>query len=187
MDELILRWTNDFARSGSVAAVGWFLSSWWVPALVFGALAIGFLYRRRFVAVLAVALAAGAADALTARVLKPAFGRERPCRTLTGLVPVVPCGVGRSFPSGHAATAFAVVFSAAPIVRFGWWLLAPLAASVAGSRVLLGVHYPSDVLGGALVGSALGVLVTRARRRLETAPRTRRRRGAAGHDRRAPP
>ena len=160
LDEQVLRWTNDLARFESVAAIGWFLSSWWVPLLVFGTLALRFLYRRRFAAILTVVLSTGAADVLTARLLKPAFGRERPCRVLQGLVLVVPCGVGRSFPSGHAATSFAVLFSAAPAVRYGWWLLGPLATSVAGSRVLLGVHYPSDILGGALVGSVLGVVMT---------------------------
>ena len=169
VDEMVLRFVNALARSEVIATTGWFLSSRWVLLLVFGMLGGVLLYRRRFVAVLTVALAAGGADALTARVLKPVFDRERPCRELEGLVVVAPCGVGKSFPSGHAAVSFAVLTSAAPLIRFGWWMLAPLAVSVAGSRVLLGVHYPSDVLWGAFLGASMGWGMTFLRKRYEHA------------------
>ena len=56
---------------------------------------------------------------------------------------------------------------AAPTVRLGWLLLTPAAAGVAGSRVLLGVHYPSDVTAGALVGTLMGLGAGYLRRRKE--------------------
>ena len=61
-----------------------------------------------------------------------------------------------SFPSGH--TLHAVSFS---IVAVAWYpvlagVLVPFAASVAVSRVVLGLHYPSDVLAATVIGSALG-------------------------------
>ena len=63
-----------------------------------------------------------------------------------------------SFPSGHTlhATAFTVV----AIAYYPWlaWLLLPFSLSVAASRVVLGVHYPSDVVAGAVIGLLLGVL-----------------------------
>ena len=60
-----------------------------------------------------------------------------------------------SFPSGH--TLHAVGFSVVALAYFGWLapLLVPFAASVAVSRVVLGLHYPSDVLAATAIGGAL--------------------------------
>jgi len=60
-----------------------------------------------------------------------------------------------SFPSGHAlhATSFMVMLAA--FVPPVMWLMLPLAVSIALSRVVLGLHYPSDVLAGAMIGFAL--------------------------------
>ncbi|MGR4878987.1 bifunctional phosphatase PAP2/diacylglycerol kinase family protein [Streptomyces sp. LARHCF249] len=69
-----------------------------------------------------------------------------------------------SFPSGHAASAFA--FTAGLALESPGWAaaLAPVAASVAFSRVYTGVHYPSDVLAGAALGVAAGFVVDRLAR-----------------------
>ncbi|MCD9027598.1 phosphatase PAP2 family protein [Luteimonas sp. BDR2-5] len=61
-----------------------------------------------------------------------------------------------SFPSGH--TLHAVAFSMVAVAHYPVlaWLLVPFATSVAVSRVVLGLHYPSDVLAATAIGSALG-------------------------------
>ncbi|KGM57142.1 phosphoesterase [Lysobacter arseniciresistens ZS79] len=63
-----------------------------------------------------------------------------------------------SFPSGH--TLHAVAFSLVAVAHYPAlaWLLAPFTASVAASRVVLGLHYPSDVLAASAIGTALAAL-----------------------------
>src|SRR5207248_6535143 len=69
---------------------------------------------------------------------------------------LVPVPHDPSMPSGHAMMAFAgAVVLAAVVPRLRWPLLV-LAAGVAASRVYVGVHYPSDVLAGAVLGAAVG-------------------------------
>jgi membrane-associated phospholipid phosphatase len=90
--------------------------------------------------------------------LKLAVGRRRP--ELPGLPPLVSTPTRLSFPSAHATTSFA---AARAYSRLGAprTPLYALAASLAASRVYLGVHYPSDVLAGAVLGSVLGALTPR--------------------------
>jgi undecaprenyl-diphosphatase len=101
-------------------------------------------------------------------VLKPLAGRRRPDRD-TYSVPVgrhVRMPVTRSFPSGHAASAFAFasgVATAAPAAGIGVTALATL---VAYSRVHTGVHYPGDVIVGSAIGAALGPVASAAVNRL---------------------
>ena len=67
-----------------------------------------------------------------------------------------------SFPSGHAASAFAFATGVGHVLPAVGVPLRALAALVAYSRVHTGVHYPGDVVAGALVGSGLAQLTTRA-------------------------
>lgn len=72
----------------------------------------------------------------------------------------------RSFPSGHAAGAFGTVTAIVYAYRRAWlWLLFPVAALVAISRVYVGVHFPGDVLAGAIIGSLCAWLFLAATRK----------------------
>jgi membrane-associated phospholipid phosphatase len=79
-----------------------------------------------------------------------------------------------SFPSGHATTSFACATVLALMIPGLALPVFVLAAAVAWSRVYVGVHFPLDVLAGAVLGVAIGLSVARALPRLVTArPRSR--------------
>jgi undecaprenyl-diphosphatase len=92
------------------------------------------------------------------KALKKVLVRERPFITHTSISLAMAPLDRYSFPSGH--TLHAVCFTWQAIAYFPElaWVLAPLAALIAGSRVVLGLHYPTDVLAGAAIGSALATL-----------------------------
>lgn len=122
-----------------------------------------------------VALSVWSAD-LVALGIKAAVDRPRPFLSIADPEPLILGIVGASFPSGHAAMSFA---GAATLMRFlpgRWPVLFVLAVAVAFSRVYVGVHYPSDVVAGAILGLlvalALGPLGRRWQRRLDRGPRT---------------
>ena len=93
---------------------------------------------------------------LVYRSIKRRLARPRPCASDFGVVAWTGPLDLYAFPSGHTlhAVALSVILVRAypPMV----WLLAPLAALIAVSRIVLGLHYPSDVVAGAAVGAALG-------------------------------
>jgi undecaprenyl-diphosphatase len=133
------------------------------------------------VGILFAILAVVAADQLSASGIKPLFERARPFDVVEG-ARKLSSAHGYAFPSSHAANTFAAgVFLA---IRFRrWWPILAVPAVVSYSRVYVGVHYPSDVAAGALLGAAVGaflVLIDRATRlRLERF-RLRRGSGAGG-------
>ena len=98
-------------------------------------------------------------NAFTTTALKLAINRDRPFVTYPYLDKQADAG-SYSFPSGHTSSAFA--FATSLSLAFPkWYVIAPayLYASVAGySRMHLGVHYPSDVLAGAVVGTGSALL-----------------------------
>ena len=118
-----------------------------------------------------VAVAVLAAD-LIALGLKQLSGRPRPFLVDPTPKPLLATPLDLSLPSGHAATSFAaatVLTLAHP--RAGVPLFA-LAALIAWSRVYVGVHYPFDVLAGALLGVGVGLLWTVLWRRAPLLRRT---------------
>ena len=106
-------------------------------------------------------------DQLVSSLMKPFFGRLRPCHDpdIGHLINIVTrCGGKYSFVSGHATNSFSVsTFFLLIFVRqykFAWLVLIwPILFSY--SRIYLGVHYPLDVICGAMLGIVLGYLMFR--------------------------
>ena len=93
-------------------------------------------------------------DQFSSSVLKNLFSRLRPCHALQGVRLLVDCGSGFSFPSSHAVNNFAgatILSHYYHKYAWGWFSLASL---IALSRPYIGVHYPSDIAGGAAIGWA---------------------------------
>lgn len=92
---------------------------------------------------------------LASNLLKQVFMRVRPCNAIEGVRLLVGCGSSYSLPSGHATNIFAaMVFLTLRYKKFAPAFLA-IAFAVSYSRVYVGVHYPFDVLSGALLGSLM--------------------------------
>lgn len=122
--------------------------------------ALAIAYPARTAGAVQLALALLVTCLLTDGIMKPLVGRERPYTVSTdGPVLIVPPPESASFPSGHAALAFAGAYALSHVWRRARWLLWSLASLIAVSRVYVGVHYPSDVIGGAVVGLACAVFV----------------------------
>jgi membrane-associated phospholipid phosphatase len=108
--------------------------------------------RRRAVVALG---AAGFSSLIVSRLAKNAIERERPDEHLSAHVRTP---TSSSFPSGHTLAAFttAVVL---PETDSGRAVAVGFASAVAASRVHLRAHHPTDVIGGAVIGSALGLVL----------------------------
>jgi len=167
LDRLAIQ-ASEGLRWGPLTVVFVLASASWVKAPVF--VAVGALgdvrARRRLPVASAVALLGAAAGSLLAFLIKEWADRARPPVAGHGIDPLVATPDSPSFPSGHAATAFA---AATVVAAFHPRLRVPmfgLAALVALSRVYLGVHYWFDILAGAALGIVVGALMVRSVRAL---------------------
>jgi undecaprenyl-diphosphatase len=129
--------------------------------------AISALYWRRPAIFVYVLLGTLLADLLSL-VIRYAVGRDRPPIDYPNPVPLVRLPDNPSFPSGHAATSFAAAALLSWLTPLPKVPLFVLAGLIAFSRVYVGVHYPLDVIGGAVLGLAVATALRRlveARRR----------------------
>ena len=148
--------------------VMWFVSGKleWLPLYII--LAGWLIYKFRWKAVLVfifTTLLITASDQLSVKMFKEVFQRLRPCRNeeIIDLVYIVNgyCAGKYSFVSSHAANSFALAAFTSLILknRAYSWFIYSWAAVVSYSRIYLGVHYPGDVLGGAVLGIGVGVML----------------------------
>ena len=121
-------------------------------------LALPFIYGTRGLQVAAIMLASSAVGLAVYKFLKRTFVRERPFIRHAG-ISLAGAPLDRySFPSGHTLHAVSFTWqgcAAFPELSFA---LIPLAMAIAASRVVLGLHYPTDVLVGALLGATFGAI-----------------------------
>lgn len=127
---------------------GWLWAGLGLILLVFGG-------GDRYAAVAAAGLAA-ASGVLSFRLLKTTSRRQRPCEIVPHCWSSIAPPDRYSFPSGHTITAFAVAMSIGPYYPALLPALLAAALLIATSRILLGMHFLSDVIVGATIGVTLG-------------------------------
>lgn len=144
----------------------------WIPIYVF---IVAFLLtnfgRRGYYLVIFLIITVGLADFTSNTVFKKNFQRLRPCHALEDVNLKVRCGSGYSFTSNHAANHFALSTFLLLFVGRRYrplqLLLLLWAASIAIAQVYVGVHYPTDVLAGGILGYLLARLTYYLYLRLE--------------------
>jgi len=114
--------------------------------------------KRGKIAVIGVILLILVSDQTGYRLLKEFFARQRPCHSLPDVITPIGCTGTFSFPSNHALNNFAAAFFFYRLFPKLKSVLFIAASLVAISRVYLGLHYPSDIIGGALIGILFGYI-----------------------------
>jgi undecaprenyl-diphosphatase len=152
------RWVRVWALCATRGGDGWLWYAMGLIILLFGG-------EQRFLAVGSGAVAAGTGIIVFLR-LKKITGRKRPCAIEPHCWATLLPPDQFSFPSGHTITAFSVALTLSyfyPSLALG---LIFCAVSIAASRILMGMHFLSDVLAGAAIGSLLALAATHAARLL---------------------
>lgn len=184
----MIEWLESIDRNIVMAINGWHTPFWdelmwvvsgkitWVP-LYIALIGLGFWkmdWKKATLYVLCVVVAVGCTDLICSGVIKEAIQRYRPSHhaLLTNRLHFYTDGSGfvykggqYGFVSSHAGNFFALAFTSGWILRpyFKWLLpfMLGLAIIISYSRIYLGVHYLSDIIGGMIIGTAVSIIVYR--------------------------
>ena len=173
-DLAILKWANDwvFWRAWADPLIVFRVEflPWWMVAglLAFGLATLPPLSvvfpsfrhcRRRNWQVVIAALVAGVIARFgVVELIRAFYNRPRPFEVLPDLHQLLTHSPGGSFPSGHAAFSFAIAAVVGRYYPKTSILFYGAAFSLSFSRVVVGIHWPSDIVGGAVIGIAVGLL-----------------------------
>jgi undecaprenyl-diphosphatase len=158
-------WTNPFLDS---VFPWWREANTWIPFYLFLIVfaLVNFKTQKALLWILFAVLTFAISDQLSSHLIKNWIARPRPCNDefLMSSVRLLlnSCGTGYSFTSSHATNHFAfalyVITSLSTVIKKWKYILLIWAASIAYAQVYVGVHYPLDVLCGALLGAGIGYL-----------------------------
>ena len=139
----------------------------WTPLYLF---IIIFLIRnygkKGWIMILFLGLTFGCTDFISSSLIKPTVQRLRPCNDpeiKSDVKNLIDCGSGFSFPSSHASNHFGLAVFLIMMFYPKWKLILPIgllwAASISFAQVYVGVHYPIDILAGAMLGGMIGFMM----------------------------
>lgn len=167
LDERLFLYLNNLHTEWLDVLMYWITNKYtWFPLYFLLIVVVVYKYRTRgLLMCLGMLLAVGISDHITSGWMKPFFERLRPCQApdIQNVVHVVAgCGGRYGFASSHASTTFGLATTVWLMLRtwragFAWMFA--WSATVAYSRIYVGVHYPLDVLAGAVVGVVVGWLI----------------------------
>lgn len=140
----------------------------WTPLYLF--MCIFFIRnygKQGWLVLIFLALSFGFTDYLTSSIIKPAVERLRPCNDpeiKAEVKNIIACGTGFSFPSSHASNHFAMAVFLISIFYHKWKPILPLAlfwaCLISFAQIYVGVHYPIDILSGAIIGGMIGYIIS---------------------------
>lgn len=160
MEADILLWIQNNIRNDVLNPIFKFITTLGNAGVIWIVFSVGLLIPKKTRRVGVLALVSLLFSALIDNViLKNVVARTRPYDVIEGLTSLVGAQKDYSFPSGHTGSAFAaavVMFRELP-KKFGIPILV-FACLMGLSRLYVGVHYPSDVLGGVLIGTGIALL-----------------------------
>ena len=133
-------------------------TNFYIPGVIFLVLILVAYKKRGLALIIASAAFVGLNDFIGHEVIKETLQRPRPCHILPDFQHIGNCSTSFSFPSNHASNLFTAATLLTLFSRNLAFIAYTCALLVGYSRVYLGLHYPSDVLGGALCGIVFGVL-----------------------------
>lgn len=140
----------------------------WTPLYLFIVIFLVRNYGKKgWLILIFLGLTFGFTDYFTSSIIKPSVERLRPCNDpaiKNEVRNIVACGTGFSFPSAHASNHFALAVFLILMFYHKWKWILPIglfwAASISFAQVYVGVHYPIDVLSGALLGSIIAYVMS---------------------------
>lgn len=161
-DVLNSQWTNGFLDT---IMPYWRSKYMWTPMYVFllSFLLLNFDEKKVLWVIIGTVVLIILSDQISSSVIKPWVGRLRPCKTpelWEHIRLLIKCGSGKSFVSAHATNHFALAMYFGLLLRHIKFIILPVAllwaASISYGQVYVGVHFPSDVLAGGLLGCGVG-------------------------------
>jgi len=153
---------------------------WIIPGTVAAVIYIAKDTKHAITVICLALITVGITDPVSSQIIKPLFDRPRPCHPdflVTGAHILFGFKQSLSFPSSHATNMFAQAMLLTLFYPSRWPWFFSFAALIGFSRIYVGVHYPGDVLGGAVLGTCMGAVVyfvySSGKRYLRKAPVTK--------------